>query len=138
MNIQTFGLVVFGIIILLLLLRLIISNTDNSSMDEYTELKYKYDYMLENFKPEYDIPVLRTTETAQLPTRGSVEAAGYDLRADLGYGNKVTVEPHSTTIIDTGLVFALPDGYFGGIYARSGLAIKQGIRPSNCVGELLI
>ena len=28
----------------------------------------------------------------------------------------------------------IPEGYFGAIFARSGLATKQGIRPANCVG----
>lgn len=28
----------------------------------------------------------------------------------------------------------IPKGYFGGVYARSGLALKQGLRPANCVG----
>ena len=30
----------------------------------------------------------------------------------------------------------IPDGYFGAIYARSGLATKQGLRPANCVGVI--
>lgn len=28
----------------------------------------------------------------------------------------------------------VPDGYFGAIFARSGLASKEGLRPANCVG----
>ena len=28
----------------------------------------------------------------------------------------------------------IPEGYFGAIFARSGLASKQGLRPANCVG----
>ena len=28
----------------------------------------------------------------------------------------------------------IPDGYFGAVFARSGLASKQGLRPANCVG----
>jgi dUTP pyrophosphatase len=31
---------------------------------------------------------------------------------------------------------AIPSGYFGAVYARSGLATKKGLRPSNCVGIL--
>ena len=34
----------------------------------------------------------------------------------------------------TGLAFSLPAGTFGAIFARSGLATKQGLRPANCVG----
>ncbi len=28
----------------------------------------------------------------------------------------------------------IPEGYFGGIAARSGLASKEGLRPANCYG----
>ena len=27
-----------------------------------------------------------------------------------------------------------PEGYFGGIFARSGLSSKEGLRPANCTG----
>lgn len=39
-------------------------------------------------------------------------------------------------MIGTGLAFAIPAGYFGGVFARSGLASKQGLRPANCVGVI--
>ena len=29
---------------------------------------------------------------------------------------------------------ALPEGTFGAVFARSGLATRQGLRPANCVG----
>ena len=41
---------------------------------------------------------------------------------------------HTTQLVKTGLAFELPDGYFGAIFARSGLASKKGLRPANCVG----
>ena len=31
---------------------------------------------------------------------------------------------------------ALPKGYFGAIFARSGMATKRGLRPANCVGVI--
>lgn len=37
-------------------------------------------------------------------------------------------------MIPTGLSIAVPKGYFGAVFARSGLASKQGLRPANCVG----
>lgn len=71
-------------------------------------------------------------ELAKEPTRGSEYAAGYDL-----YGatdREISLFPHTTQLIGTGLAFELPDGYFGAVYARSGLASKKGLRPANCVG----
>ena len=69
---------------------------------------------------------------AVLPTRGSAQAAGYDLYACLEHS--VSIAPHGTAMIGTGLSIAVPEGYFGAIFARSGLASKQGLRPANCVG----
>lgn len=79
------------------------------------------------------IKVKKLNPEAILPTRGSNAAAGYDVYACLGY-QKITIPPHQTAKIGTGLSFELPSGYFAGIYARSGLATKQGLRPANCVG----
>lgn len=78
------------------------------------------------------IKVKKLTKTAVIPTSGSKCAAGYDLYADIK--EPVTIKPHCTEKIGTGLSFELPDGYFGAIVARSGLATKQGIRPANCLG----
>ncbi len=79
-----------------------------------------------------NVNVKKLKETATLPTSGSEKAAGYDLYACLE--ESVTVAPHTTAKIGTGLAIAVPDGYFGAIFARSGLATKQGLRPANCVG----
>ena len=78
------------------------------------------------------IQVKKLKETASLPTRGSAYAAGYDLYACLD--EAVTVEAGATVKIGTGLSIAVPEGYFGAIFARSGLAAKEGLRPANCVG----
>ena len=74
------------------------------------------------------------TTSAKVPTRGSDEAAGYDLYADVQ--EVISIEPNETKLIPTGISIALPKGTFGGIYARSGLALKQGLRPANCVGVI--
>ena len=39
-------------------------------------------------------------------------------------------------MIPTGIAMAIPEGWWGGVYARSGLATKQGLRPANCVGVI--
>ncbi|MBO5059873.1 MAG: dUTP diphosphatase [Clostridia bacterium] len=78
------------------------------------------------------IEIKKLRENATIPTRGSQQAAGYDLYAAID--DAVTIKPHTTEKIGTGLAIAVPDGYFGAIFARSGLAAKQGLRPANCVG----
>lgn len=44
------------------------------------------------------------------------------------------IPPHKAVMLGTGLAMEIPEGYFGAIFARSGLASKQGLRPANCVG----
>ena len=78
------------------------------------------------------IRMKRVSSTAVIPTRGSECAAGYDLYADIL--EPMVIHPHETVKIDTGLQFELPDGYFAAIFARSGLAAREGLRPANCVG----
>lgn len=71
-------------------------------------------------------------ENAVLPSRGSQQAAGYDLYA--ATDDIIQIAPHSTIKIGTGLSMELPPGFFGAVFARSGLATKKGLRPANCVG----
>ncbi len=81
------------------------------------------------------IKYIKTKIDAVEPTHGSTEAAGYDLYVPLEEG-KITIPPHQTVKIDTGICVALPNGTFGGMFARSGLSTKQGLRPANCVGVI--
>ena len=78
------------------------------------------------------IQLKKLKENALLPTRGSEHAAGYDLYACLE--EDVLVAPGQTVKIGTGLAVAVPEGFFGAVFARSGLASKEGLRPANCVG----
>ena len=79
-----------------------------------------------------NIQVKKLREGAVLPTRGSEKAAGYDLYACLD--QPVVIYPNTNVKIGTGLAIAVPEGYFGAVFARSGLAAKQSLRPANCVG----
>lgn len=82
----------------------------------------------------FEVKFVRLRDGAQSPSRGSDFAAGYDLYACMDNSNEVTLWPGKTVKIGTGLSIQPPPGYFGAIFARSGLATKQGLRPSNCVG----
>lgn len=78
------------------------------------------------------INIKRLTNTAKIPTKQHEGDAGYDLYADIQ--KPVTIEPHTTEFIHTGIAIEIPDGYFGAVFARSGLASNEGLRPANCVG----
>lgn len=83
-----------------------------------------------------EVKIQKLRPGAVTPRRGSADAAGYDLYACPADGQCVTIAPHATAMIGTGLALAIPAGYFGGVFARSGLASKQGLRPANCVGVI--
>lgn len=80
------------------------------------------------------VKVKRLNDLAKIPTKGSKNAAGVDLYAAIKY--IIEIAPHSTVKIDTGLSFELPKGTFAGIFARSGIATKHGLRPANCTGVI--
>lgn len=82
-----------------------------------------------------DIKLLN--ENAKVPTRGSVDAAGYDLYACLDT-DTLEIPPHTTAKVSTGLSVELPNGTFGAVFARSGLATKKSLRPANCVGKQIL
>lgn len=83
-------------------------------------------------KEAVEIEVKMLSKTAKLPTRGTSSSAGYDLYADIE--EDIEIRPHTTVKINTGIAVAIPEGYFGGIFPRSGLATKQGLNLANCVG----
>ena len=78
------------------------------------------------------LKVKRLNDTAILPKRATDFSAGFDLFST----ENVIIEPHSTSKIDTGIAIAMNKNQVGLIFARSGLAIKQGLRPANCVGVI--
>lgn len=81
----------------------------------------------------FTVEFVKLNELAKTPTHGSEYAAGYDLYAATSYD--IEIAPHETVKIGTGIKAALPNGVFGAIFARSGIATKQGLRPANCVGK---
>ena len=87
-------------------------------------------YNKENKNMIINIKKLRSD--AVIPKRGSNGAAGYDLYSC----NGDVIQPHETKKFETGLSIEIPHGYFGGIFARSGLSINEGLRPGNCTGVI--
>ena len=82
-----------------------------------------------------EINIKKLYENAIIPTRGSDEAAGYDLYAHLD-SDKVELKPGETLMVGTGIALEIPTGYFGAIFARSGIAAKRNLRPADCVGVI--
>lgn len=74
--------------------------------------------MLSSQQPLY---VKKLSEFAQLPTRGSEGAAGYDLFA----AHDTIIPAKGKALVPTDLSIALPEGTYGRVAPRSGLAVKH-------------
>lgn len=81
-----------------------------------------------------DVAIQKLNEKAKIPTYGTAAAAGADLYACLSEGQ--VIPAGETRLIPTGLAMAIPEGYVGLIYARSGLATKRHLAPANKVGVI--
>lgn len=73
-------------------------------------------------------------DKAKMPTRGSEKAAGYDMYAAID--EPISIPPHKSVMVPTGIAMEVPDGYFVGLFPRSGISFKRGLRLSNCVGVI--
>ena len=69
------------------------------------------------------IRVVRLTENAIIPTRGSTRAAGLDLYS----AYDLTVPARGLVSVGTDLQIQLPEGFYGRIAPRSGLALHHHI-----------
>lgn len=78
------------------------------------------------------VNIKKLDENAVIPKYGSEFAAGADLCALSS--QPITILPHQTVMIRTGIAAEIPEGYAGLIYARSGIASKRGLAPANKVG----
>jgi dUTP pyrophosphatase len=65
--------------------------------------------------------VKRLSPNATLPTKGSGLAAGWDLYA----AEDAQIEPNRHALVKTDLAITAPDGTYGRIAPRSGLALKH-------------
>lgn len=95
-----------------------------------------------------NVKIKRLSETAQLPTKAHDSDAAFDLYADIQetyipFGKTfeesekgIKVMPGQTVKVSSGVAMEIPEWYWGAVYARSGLATKQGLRPANCVGVI--
>ena len=81
-----------------------------------------------------DVNLKKLDPRAKTPTYGSQDAAGADLYALLE--TDLTIAPHETALVHTGLSIEIPHGHVGLIFARSSLGTKRGLAPANKVGVI--
>ena len=82
--------------------------------------------------PKIDVNIKKLNKKAIIPTYGTEYSAGFDLYSVSD--EEITINPHETVFIKTGLAMEIPIGCGGFIFARSGLSTKKGLAPANKVG----
>jgi len=75
-------------------------------------------------------------EGLPLPSYETAGAAGMDLRAAVPEDRPLVIVPGRRTLVPTGLIMEIPDGFEGQIRPRSGLAFKHGITCLNTPGTI--
>ena len=88
-----------------------IRSLDSSDLDDSANPELRY------------LSFKRLDPGATLPTRGSLQAAGLDIFSI----EEVVIEPNQRFLVRTGLAVAIPEGHYGRIAPRSGLATKKGL-----------
>ena len=76
--------------------------------------------------------IKRLDPAVGLPEPATGGAAGFDLSA----ATDIEIPPRQIRLVGTGLVIAVPDGYFLGIFARSSTPLKRGLMVANGVGVI--
>ncbi|MEO0329943.1 MAG: dUTP diphosphatase, partial [Pseudomonadota bacterium] len=73
-------------------------------------------------------------EGLDLPAYESAQAAGLDLRAAVSADAPILLHAGKRSLVPTGLIFEIPEGFEGQVRPRSGLAFKNGITCLNTPG----
>jgi dUTP pyrophosphatase len=78
------------------------------------------------------LKIKRLDAAVGLPQAGTSRSAGFDLASAVD----IEIPPRSIRLVGTGLVIAVPEGHFLGIFARSSTPLKRGLMVANGVGVI--
>lgn len=80
------------------------------------------------------IEVKKLNNKAKLPCRATADSAGADLCACIN--DDIALMPGERRLIPTGIAIAVPTGFGGFVFPRSGLSSRFGVSLANCVGVI--
>src|ERR671912_762330 len=78
------------------------------------------------------LKIKRLDAAVGLPQAATDRSAGFDLSSAVD----IEIPARSIRLVGTGLVIAVPEGYFLGIFARSSTPLKRGLMVANGVGVI--
>jgi len=87
-------------------------------------------------RPTLNLIRLPNGQGLDLPAYETRGAAGMDLRAAIDEDKPLVLAPGKRTLVPTGFVFEIPEGFEGQVRPRSGLAAKNGVTCLNAPGTV--
>ena len=72
---------------------------------------------------DFKVPYYAESDNCKLPLKATIDSAGYDLYA----AEDVDILPRSNAVVSVDLRIAIPFGFFGKTFSRSGLFLKHKI-----------
>lgn len=102
--------------------------SQNQTVQNVSNMQYEAEHI--------GVPVMKLPHAHDLPLPGyaTAQSAGADLLAAVQ--SPVVIEPGTFAMIETGLCFALPEGFEAQVRPRSGLAAKNGVTVLNSPGTV--
>jgi len=91
--------------------------------DQLARMKQLTKERLKRQQKPLELKVKKLCEDAIIPTRSNQTDAGWDLYST----ERVGMMPMRPVLVSTGIALAIPEGYVGLIWPRSGLAVKRGV-----------
>ena len=73
-----------------------------------------------------EIKVQRLSKYGRVPTKINDSDAGWDIYAS----EDAIIDPSQSQLVSTDMAMAIPEGYVGLIWDRSGMAAKRGAKPN--------
>lgn len=74
------------------------------------------------------ISIKKTDPNAKVPTYAHGTDAGMDLYYSTEGDESIVIHPGARAVVNTGIAFAIPRGYVGLIWDKSGIASKTGLK----------
>lgn len=87
---------------------------------------------MEEFVPTIDLEFMKSNVDTTNPSYAYVSDSGFDLYSI----EDVWIHPFDRSLISTGLILNIPDGYEIQVRSKSGLALKQGLMVLNSPGTV--
>ena len=104
----------------------------NSIMDSFGIDVEELQKEIENYVPKIEMGFLKSKEDVITPSYNYISDSGFDLYST----EDCWIHAFDRNLINTGLIFDIPEGYEIQVRSKSGLALKQGLMVLNSPGTV--